>query len=90
LGATQAGSVFTLLFGGSYTAASGVDAEYVMAFQPIVSPDALMWSSQISSTPADYLAAWNFAPSSETGVVCPIAIEYNTSGNSSIVRLCDH
>jgi hypothetical protein len=88
LGATTYGSVFTLLVGGSYTSASGVDAEYVMAFQPIVSPNALMWSSQISA-PASYLAAWNFAPSSETGVVCPIAITDPTSGNSAIVRLCD-
>jgi hypothetical protein len=88
LGATSYGSVFTLLAGGSYTPASGVGAEYVMAFQPIVSPNALMWSSQISM-PASSLAAWNFASSSETGIVCPIAITDNTSGDSAIVRLCD-
>ena len=89
LGATQADSVFTLLVGGAYTSAPGVGAEYVMAFQPIASPGALMWSSQISSVPAGYLAAWNFAPSSETGIVCPIAITDSTPGGSAIVRLCD-
>jgi hypothetical protein len=89
LGATQYGSVFTLLVGGAYTSASGVDAEYVMAFQPIASPGTVLWSKQISSVPASYLAAWNFAPSSETGIVCPIAITDNTSANSAIVRLCD-
>jgi hypothetical protein len=88
LGATTYGSVFTLLVGGSYTSASGVDAEYVMAFQPIAAPKTLMWSSEISA-PASYLAAWNFAPSSEPGIVCPIAITDPTSGNSAIVRLCD-
>jgi hypothetical protein len=88
-GATQSGSVFTLLLGGAYTSASGVDAEYVMAFQPIASPDALMWSSEISNVPASYLAAWNFAPSSQSGIVCPIAITNNTTGDSAIVRLCD-
>jgi hypothetical protein len=35
------------------------------------------------------LAACNFAPSSETGIVCPIALVDNTSGGSAIVRLCD-
>jgi hypothetical protein len=89
LGASQPGSVFTLLLGGAYTSAPGVGAEYVMAFQPIASPGTLLWSKQISSVPANYLAAWNFAPSSETGIVCPIALADNTSGGSAIVRLCD-
>lgn len=89
LGATTYGSVFTLLAGGSYTSASGTSAQYVLAFQPIASPKSLMWISEISP-PASYLAAWNFAPSSETGTVCPIAITYPIStGNSAIVRLCD-
>ncbi len=89
LGATQYGSVFTMLLGGGFTSAPGVGAEYVMAFQPIASPGAVLWSKQISSVPASYLAAWNFAPSSETGIVCPIAITDYTSGDSAIVRLCD-
>jgi hypothetical protein len=91
LNATQYGSVFTLLLGGGYTSAPGVGAEYVMAFQPLISPTALMWLSQMSSEPVSSLAAWNFAPSSETGVVCPIAITNNSSGSgdSAIVRFCD-
>ena len=89
LGASQPGSLFTLLLGGAYTSAPGVGAEYVMAFQPIASPGTLLWSEQISSVPANYLAAWNFAPSSETGIVCPIALADNPSGGSAIVRLCD-
>jgi hypothetical protein len=91
LNATQYGSVFTLLLGGGYTSAPGVGAEYVMAFQPGVSPQALLWLSQMSSEPVSSLAAWNFAPSSATGVVCPIAITNNSSGSgdSAIVRFCD-
>ena len=89
LGATQYGSVFTLLVGGAYTSAPGVGAAYVIAFQPIASPGAVLWSKQIANVPASYLAAWNFAPSSEAGIVCPIAITDNTSGDSAIVRLCD-
>jgi hypothetical protein len=88
-GATEFGSVFTLLLGGSYTQSAGVGATYAMAFQPIASPKKLLWSEQIESVPASYLAAWNFAPSSQTGIECPIAIAYNTTGNSPIVRLCD-
>lgn len=88
-GATEFGSVFTLLIGGSYTSSPGVGSTYAMAFQPIASPKSLLWSKQIESVPASYLAAWNFAPSSETGIECPIAIAYNTTGNSPIVRLCD-
>lgn len=89
LGAIQANSVFTLLLGASYTAAPGVGAQYVLAFQPIASPTTLSWSWQISSVPAHYLAAWNFAPSSQAGIVCPIAISVPVSGASDIVRLCD-
>ena len=89
LAATQSGSVFTLLMAGAYTSPiTGIDTEVVIAFQPIASPGALMWSIPISS-PAENLAAWNFAPSSETGVVCPIAITDNVSGDSAIIRLCD-
>lgn len=89
LGATQAGSVFTLLLGGAHSSAPGVGATYVMAFQPMVSPKSLLWSRQISNVPASYLAAWNFGPSSEAGILCPIAITAYTVGNSAIVRLCD-
>jgi hypothetical protein len=88
-GATQVGSVFTLLLGGGHTAAGGGGTEYAMAFQPVASPTSLLWHQQIESVPASYLAAWNFAPSSETGIDCPIAIAVNTSGNSPIVRLRD-
>lgn len=88
-GATQYGSVFTLLLGGAYTSAPGVGSEYVMLFQPIASPATLLWSRQIANEPESYLAAWNFAPSSETGIVCPIAITVSTTGASAIVRQCD-
>jgi hypothetical protein len=89
LGASQAGSVFTLLLGGDYTSAPGVGAQYVMAFQPIASPRTLLWSKQIASVPANNMGAWNSAPSSETGIACLIAIPVATSGSAAIVRLCD-
>ncbi len=89
LGASQVGSVFTLLLGGESTSAPGVGAQYVMAFQPLVSPQTLLWSEQIASAPASYMAAWNSAPSSESGIECLIAIPVTTSGSTPIVRLCD-
>jgi hypothetical protein len=90
LGATQYGSVFTLLLGGQYTTSPGVGAQFVLAYQPIASPKTLLWSRQISTVPLVYFAAWNFAPSLETGIVCPIAITSDTTSTSLIVRLCDH
>jgi hypothetical protein len=82
-------SVFTLLLGADYTSAPGVGAQYVMAFQPVASPNRLLWSVQIGSAPASYMAAWNSAPSSQPGTACVIAIPVGTTGSASIVRLCD-
>jgi hypothetical protein len=90
LGATQYGSTFTLLLGGQYTTSPGVGAQFVLAYQPIASPKTLLWSKQISTEPLSYFAAWNFAPSLETGIVCPIAITSDTTSTSLMVRLCDH
>lgn len=89
LGASQAGSVFTLLLAGEATTALPSSVEYVIAFQPIVAPTTLLWAEQISSDPVTYTAAWNFAPSAQAGSVCPIAITDNGTA-SSLVRLCDH
>ena len=89
LGASESGSPFTLLMAGAYTTSPGVGAQLVITFQPIASPGALLWATQISSVPAEYLAAWNFAPSSRSGVICPIAVSDDTNGNSAIVRVCD-
>jgi len=88
LGASESGSPFTLLLAGEYTTSPGVGSQLVITFQPLVSPNALQWAAQISSKPAGYLAAWNFTASSQSGVVCPIALT-ETNGNSAIVRLCD-
>jgi len=88
LGASESGSPFTLLLAGEYTTSPGVGAQLVITFQPLTSPNALQWAAQISSKPAGYLAAWNFTASSQSGVVCPIALS-ETNGNSAIVRLCD-
>jgi hypothetical protein len=89
LGASQAGSVFTLLLSGESTTSEPTTAEYVLAFQPVAMPNALVWSNEISTARVNYTAAWNFAPSSVAGTACPIAI--TAAGiSSSIVRLCDH
>jgi hypothetical protein len=89
LGASQAGSVFTLLLSAEETTALPSSTEYVIAFQPIAAPSAPLWAQQISSNPVTYTAAWNFAPSQQAGTVCPIAITDNGAA-SSLVRLCDH
>lgn len=89
IAASQAGSVFTLLLSGTFWTSKNDGVQYAMAFQPIVSPNALVWSSQISSVNTGYSAAWNFAPSTVPGVMCPIAITVD-SRKSTIIRLCDH
>jgi len=86
---SQTGSVFTLLLIGTFPTSKNAGVQYAMAFQPIASPNALVWSSQIASVNTGYSAAWNFAPSTEPGVVCPIAITVD-SLKSTIIRLCDH
>jgi hypothetical protein len=88
LGASGSGSTFTLLLAGDYITSPGVGAQMVIAFQPIASPRAVLWSAQISTVPARYLAAWNFAPSVQTGIACPIALS-ETNGRSAITRLCN-
>lgn len=89
LGASQAGSVFTLLLSGESTTLQPSNAEYVMEFEPVAMPNALVWANEISPLAVNYTAAWNFAPSSQPGTVCPIAITDDGLA-SSIVRLCDH
>lgn len=88
LGGSQAGAVFTLLLAGESTTAQS-SAQYVMTFQPVASPGALGWFSEISTVPVVYTAAWNFSPSMYTGTVCPIVIT-DAGASSAIVRLCDH
>jgi hypothetical protein len=86
IGASQTGSVFTLLLSGSSAPSSG--PEYALAFQPLVSPSAIEWIEKISAKGLGYTGAWNFAPASEPGTVCPIIVEnFNTS---LIFRMCDH
>jgi hypothetical protein len=87
IGASQTGSVFTLLLTGSNTPSKG--PEYVLAFQPLVSPTAIEWIEKISSKGLGYTGAWNFAPANQAGTVCPIIVE-NFNKSSSIVRMCDH
>jgi hypothetical protein len=89
LGASESGSPFTLLLGGEYTTSPGVGAQFVITFQPIASPKAFLWTSQISSVPAEFLAAWNAAPSSQSGVICPVVVSNFSNGDSAIVRVCD-
>jgi len=88
LGASQAGSMFTLLLAGEATTAQPSSAEYVIAFQPIAAPTTLLWSEQIATSLVNYTAAWNFAPAAEPNTFCPIAITANGTA-SSLVRLCD-
>ena len=86
IGASQTGSVFTLLLTGSNTPSKG--PEYALAFQPLVSPNAIEWIEKISSKGLGYTGAWNFAPASQASAVCPIIVE--NFNESSIVRMCDH
>lgn len=88
LGASESGSPFTLLLAGEYTTSPGTGAQLVITFQPLASPGQLQSATTLSSVPAGYLAAWNFAPSSQAGTVCPIALT-ETAGKSALVRLCD-
>ena len=88
LGASQSDGAFTLLMGGRYAAGNGTGAQYVFTFQPELNPTALVWSSTVLTVPANYMAAWNFAPSTQSGVYCPIGIA-DTSTATALVRLCD-
>jgi hypothetical protein len=86
IGASQTGFVFTLLLTGSNTASKG--PEYALAFQPLVSPTAIEWIEKISAKGLGYTGAWNVAPASQAGTVCPVIVEnFNTS---NIFRMCDH
>lgn len=88
LGASRGGPGFTLLLAGAVPAGSSA-GEYVMEFAPATSPGAFSWVSQIANAPASYLAAWNFAPSSASGTLCPIAIPVQSNNQAAFVRLCD-
>jgi hypothetical protein len=88
LAASQVGGLFTLLLAGKNTSSLKHSAQYIMAFQPIVSPTALLWSYEIANVSGTNSAAWNFAPSSQPGVVCPIVVA-NTGATSTITRVCD-
>jgi len=85
---SQAGSVFTLLLIGTFPTSKDDGVQYAMAFQPIASPNALVWSQQIAFVNTGYSGAWNFSPATEPGTMCPIAITINSQ--STIIRLCDH
>lgn len=84
LGAITSASPFTLLLAG------GIHGkQYAMAFAPLVSPTRLQWSSELEATTILYAAAWNFAASSQAGIVCPIALDVAGAPYSNLVRLCD-
>ena len=89
IGATEVGSVFTLLLTGTYSTSRSSGEQSALAFQPIESPNALAWSEKISDVTGGYSGGWNFAPSTQSGIVCPVAISIN-GARSTIVRLCDH
>jgi len=89
IAASQTGTVFTLLLIGTFPTSKSDGVQYAMAFQPVASPSALVWSTQIASVNTGYSAAWNFAPATEPDAVCPIAITID-SLKSTIIRLCDH
>ena len=87
LGASSGNGTFTLLLGG---ASSDPDnpGEFVMAFQPIIAPDTLLWMRRVAPEPANYTGAWNFASADDGSSVCPIAITVGTP-QTTISRLCD-
>jgi hypothetical protein len=84
LGAIKSASSFTLLLAGGIH-----NKQYAMAFAPLLSPTRLQWSSELEATTILYSAAWNFAPSSQAGIVCPIALDVAGMSYSNLVRLCD-
>jgi len=89
LGASQVGSVFTLLLSGTYATSKTAGEQLVIEFQPIASPTTFVWTDKISNVSGGYTGGWNFAPSTQSGVMCPIAISMFGS-KTAIVRLCDH
>jgi hypothetical protein len=89
LGASQVGSTFTLLLAGTYATSKRGGVQCAIEFQPIASPSSLVWVEQIADVESGYTGAWNFAPSLQSGVMCPIAISMK-GAKSRIVRLCDH
>ncbi len=89
LGASQVGSTFALLLAGTYATSKSGGVQCAMEFEPIASPSSLVWVQQIAAVEGGYTGAWNFAPSLQSGTMCPIAV--STDGaKSRIVRLCDH
>jgi hypothetical protein len=100
VGASIAGSTTTLLLGAIDTPLGQASTQYALAFQPIAAPTMLLWSEELDTTtvaigsnktsPNVYTAAWNFAPSTQAKVLCPIAIAVAGDDASKIVRLCDH
>jgi hypothetical protein len=89
LGASQVGSTFTLLLTGTYATSKKGGVQCAIEFQPIASPSSLVWAEQIADVDSGYTGAWNFAPSLQSDIMCPIAV--STKGaKSRIVRLCDH
>lgn len=85
LAATQAGTTFTLLLSGSVPSTKPDMGQYVMAFEPIDMPGAMLWIRKIASRADTYTAAWNFAPSRQEGIWCPIV----AGTGSGVTRLCD-
>jgi len=90
IGGSNAMGAFTLLLSGGVTAPSSAAGEYVMLFRPLITPTALTWSMKIADQQASYTGAFDFAPATQTGVMCPIAIAVNGLTSATLTRLCDH
>ena len=85
LGAAQSGGTFTLLLSGSVPSGMGGAGQYVMAFEPIDMPGAMLWVRKIAGSADSHTAAWNLGPSMHTGISCPIVV----GTSSGVTRLCD-
>jgi hypothetical protein len=89
LAAGEGDGPFTVLLSGGTTGKGRAAEQYAIAIQPLVSPPTLQWVSAIKLEASSYTAAWNFVPSSQPGVACPVAIADTGATRTDIVRLCD-
>ncbi len=88
MAATDSGGAFTLLLGAGIPPPAAKQGQYAIAFQPLISPSAFLWSLKFANEVGTYAGAWNFAPAAGGAAVCPIAISV-TATKSTLVRLCD-
>jgi hypothetical protein len=98
LNSNVAASATTILLGAVVTPTGTAPSTlYAIAFQPATG--ALLWPAQAlakTNVPLStsyvniYTAAWNYAPSTQPGIDCVIAIAVEGDDLSKIVRLCDH